>query len=276
MRFFFQKANFSPEQLVFKTYATNDYKVGYNNSFRQQLWAQQQCPSFKVSQFENISYSKKDLTQLFIAYGKCNGETPAVIAAKQKGDFFHLTIRPRVTKVSLEIGNGESGLSRADRWDKFGFAFGTEAEFVLPFNKNKWSVLIEPVYHSFRGKKVSENQLLADEKLFVEINYKSLDINVGLRHYFFFNYQSKVFIDASFVFNKSFNSSVDFTRENGIKLKPLEITPKYNIAGGVGYKYSNRYSIQFRFHTYRKVLAKYTFWKSDYRSVELIFGYSLW
>ena len=154
-------------------------------------------------------------------------------------------------------------LKNVDFGGQVGFSLGLEAEFILPFNNNKWALTFEPTYYqSFKAEK-QLNTVAGN----VKIDYKSFEVPLGIRHYFFLN-SSKLFINASYLINFSSNSIIDY--ENADDLK---ILAGNNFALGVGYKY-NRYSLEVKFASSRELLGG-TSWQSDYRRVSLIFGYEI-
>jgi len=142
-----------------------------------------------------------------------------------------------------------------------GFRVGIEAEFILPFNKNKWAFIVEPTYQYYK----SENT-----KNHVKADYKSIEFPLGIRHYFFLNKNSKIFINGSLIYAFSSNSSIDFEYR-----KNLEVKPSPNLAFGLGYKHNDKYSLEIRSQTSRQILDNYITWSSGYKTVSIIFGYSI-
>ena len=69
------------------------------------------------------------------------------IHAKTEKDWFNLSIRPGMNYATLSIGNDLTlSITNIDFGNKLGFRLGLEAEFVLPFNKYKWAIIVEPTY----------------------------------------------------------------------------------------------------------------------------------
>lgn len=262
-RYFFNKENTTIEQLVFKSYKTSNDKIGKNNRFKNQLWNNLKCPNFKITKVENLDYQKNDLIDFFVKYNECNGEKNINYEEKQKKDLFNLSIRPGFNSSSLSIQNSASSSRNTDFDNELGFRFGIEAEFIMPFNKNKWSLIIEPTYQYFKSVKEITNQS-------AKADYKSIEIPVGVRHYFFLNENSKIFINGSFIFDLSNDSVIDF--ESGTD---LEIKTRNNLAFGIGYKHNDKYGLELRYQTSREILSNYIYWSSDYSTLSVIFGYSL-
>ncbi len=274
-RYFYEKEESNIEQLVFKRYKTNENKVGKNNRYKQQLWNNLKCPNFKMKKIESLDYKKNDLVNFFIEYHNCNNQEYDNFEEKQERDLFNLTIRPRISNSSLTIQNSVSNSRDTDFENKIGFGFGVEAEYILPFNKNKWAIAIEPTYQNFKTEKTTNVNNVSGGILIANVDYSSIEIPVGLRHYFFLNNNSKIFINASYIFDISSKSSIEFTRGDGSNLNSLEIETRSNLAFGLGYKHNDKYSLEFRYQTPREILESYSFWNSEYKTLSIIFGYSL-
>lgn len=262
-RYFYSKENSAIEQLIFKSYKISNNKIGKNNRFKNQLWNNLKCPDFKKSKFEYLDYQKNDLVDFFVEYNKCKGGKITNYEEKQKKDLFNLNIRPGFNSYSLSIQNNISSSRNTDFGNEFGFRFGIEAEFIMPFNKNKWSLIIEPNYQYFKSEKeMTDQTVIAD--------YKSIEVPVGIRHYFFVNENSKIFINGSFIIGLSSNLEIDFSSGTD-----LESTTRNNLAFGIGYKHSEKYSLELRYQESSEFLRNYISWSSDYKSFSVIFGYSL-
>jgi len=96
-----------------------------------------------------------------------------------------------------------------------------------------------------------------------------------MRHYFYLNDKSKLFVNVSFVYDFELKSSIKFLRNNNTLISDLEIKTKVNLALGMGYKYNNRYSIEIRYNTNREILSDYIQWQSKYKSLNVYFGLSV-
>ncbi|MFD1095579.1 tRNA modification GTPase [Salegentibacter chungangensis] len=278
-RYFYNKNNSDIEQLIHKSYKNADGDVAKNMRFRQQLWNNLKCPQFKLSKIEDVDYSQTDLVRFFTEYSNCNKAKVTTFEQKKERDFFNLSLRPRMNSSSLALQKSTSGYTwNIDFGNKTGIAFGVEAEFILPFNKNKWSLLIEPTYQNFKSEKTIEAENVSGGKLKTEVNYSSIEIPLSLRHYFYLNNNSKIFADISYIFDSSSSSQVKLTRADDSDLstfEPLEIKSGKSVAFGIGYKLNDKYSLELRYLTSRDILTNYSHWDSDYKTLSVIFGYSI-
>ena len=274
-RYFYSKENFNIEQLIFKSYKTTDNKVGKNNKFKQQLWVDLKCPNFKKSKIENLDYIKNELIIFFVEYNKCNDQEYVNFESKPKRDLFNLTIRPRINSSSLAMQNFYINSEDIVFENKTEFGSGLEAEFILPFNKNKWAFTIEPTYQSYKSEKTTNENIVSGEILKANVDYSSIEVPVSLRHYLFLNNSSKIFINASYVFDLSSKSSIEYIINDSSNLNSLQIITRNNLAIGIGYKQNDKYSLEVRYQTNREILGNYLFWSSKYKTFSIIFGYSL-
>lgn len=273
-RFFYKLNDSEIQQLVYKRYLIND-TILVNNSFKQELFLKLKCEEIVLNDIKNLRYSNRDLEKLFIKYNKCTGSDYINYKTKQNKDLFNLTFRPSLNYSSLEIQNSVLGFNDIDFRNKLGIRFGIEAEFILPFNKNKWGIIVEPTYQYFKSEQSKETGNVSGGILVSRIDYKSIELPVGVRYYFYLNDKSKLFTNISYVFDFSNNSSIKFLRNDDSMLDELEIKSRRNLALGIGYKYKNRYSMEIRYNTNREILSDYVYWSSNYSSLNIIFGLSM-
>lgn len=273
-RFFYKLHDSEIQQLVYKRFLIAN-KILQNNSFKQELFLKLKCEEIVLNDIKNLRYSNRDLEKLFIKYNECTGSDYINCRPKQKKDLFNLTFRPGLNYSSLEIQSSSTSSRDTDFGNKLRNRFGIEAEFILPFNKNKWGIIIEPTYQYFKSEPSKEAGNVSGGILASRIDYKSIELPVGMRHYFYLNDKSKLFTNISYVFDFSNNSSIKFLRTDDSMLSELEIKSRRNLALGIGYKYKDRYSLEIRYYTNRNILSDYLYWNSEYRTISIVIGYSL-
>jgi len=271
-RYFYSKEDKEIKQLVYKIYF-NEYKYVINNvTYQQQLLNNLTCGNITLKDIKKVDYKKNDLVSFFVLYNNCVGGEQINFEEKVKRKVFQLTVRPGMNFSSLAI-KAETPTSRDTDFDQeISFRFGIETEFILPFNKNKWSVILEPTYQYYKSEADRILHLGTDfEKTeYVRVEYNSIEIPFGFRYYMFLNDDSKLFVNASYIIDISGSDVIDY--ESGLD---LDITSRNNLGLGFGYKFKNRYSLEFRYHTTRELLGNYVFWSSNYNTFSVIFGYSV-
>lgn len=274
-RYFYNLNDSEIQQLVYKPYLI-DNKIGKNNHFRQQLFLNLKCQVITRNDVEHLVYYKKDLERFFIKYNECSSADYINYDSKQKKDLFNLSIRPGLNYSNLTIRNLNSYLWGTKLSNKHNLRIGLEAEMILPFNKNKWAIIIEPTYQYFNSEKhktISNSTTTAI--LVSKVDYKSIELPMGLRHYLYLKNDSKIFANISYIYDFNKNSSAKFSKDNGSVISTLEIGSNVNLALGIGFKYKERYALEFRYLTNRELLGDYLVWNSNYSTFSIIFGYSL-
>jgi len=259
-RFFYRENKLKGvEPLIFKKYLDRNNNVAQNNEFKQQLWNNLKCERITRNKIKNLKYDESDLVSHFVNFNECKNQEFKNYAVKEKRDLFNLTVRPGMDYASFYIDRPpRSRFITVDH--KFSFRFGVEAELILPFNKSKWSIFIEPTYKNYQAEQEEPDQV-------VVVDYESIEIPIGLRHYFFLNDNSKLFLNAAVV--------IDLERDSMILLElsnDVEITTAANLAFGLGYKFNNRYSVELRGQTDRN--AANSIWDYHYQAFSFIVGYS--
>lgn len=274
IRFFYKTDGSEVKQLVYKSYLVGD-KVAYNNDFKQQLLSSaSECREVTMKSIEYVGYNKKELKRFFSKVNECTNSINIDYSSKQHKNVFHLSLRPGLIINSLEVQNVDPLYGYFNFGRGYSSRFGIEAEFFLPFNKNKWSIVIEPTYQYYSSELTKEGDVLLGKLLQSECSYQSIDLPVSIRHHFYLSENSKVHINISAVFDSPINSNIEFSRSNESLIKNINLNSRTNFAFGLGYKYKNRYGFEIRYLS-RNILADYVHWSSNYNTLSIIFGYTI-
>ncbi|MEE4001226.1 tRNA modification GTPase [Tenacibaculum sp. FZY0031] len=273
-RFFFSTNEREVTQLIYKKY-TNNYTIYENKQFLQQLFNNLKCHTLTTKRIEALKYNDSSLSNFFIDYNECkNSESINFYRNSKKRKAFSLAIKAGVNNNSLSIKNSTDNSRNTDFGNKISGRFGIEAEYIFPFNKNKWSLVIAPAYQSFKSQKSTESNNVSGNTLVSSINYSSIEVPIGVKHSFFLNKNSKIYLLGSYVVTDiKIDSAVDFNRGDGSNLSSLNIKPNSSFAVTLGYKY-DKYSIDLRYNS-KDLLGNYSFWSSDYKSLSLNIGYTI-
>ena len=171
-----------------------------------------------------------------------------------------MSFRPGLNVSTCSVENTSSFQGSIDYGSKLSIRVGVEAEFLMPFNKNKWALIIEPSFQYFK----------TDNSQTLNIDYKSIELPVGIRHYFFINDNDKIFVNGSFIHGFSLNSSMN----NGSGYA-LNIVARDNFAFGLGYKTRNKYSLEIKYALSKELFDRYVYWHTRYTTFSFIFGYKI-
>jgi hypothetical protein len=265
-RFFYSAGDSLPVQLIHKSYLSGN-QVQSNDAFREQLWTNLRLENAALADVTRIEYRQSDLQSYFRKYNAGHGYAYSVEVKKSTGKF-HLYITPGIDFVSgfLSYAGGEYQVSYAG---KSGFRLGAQLEYVLPFNKNKWSVLIDPAYGSYKRTE----QFVVDYPPALggpvtktsDIDYSSIEFPVGIRYYIFLPSDIKVYFNAFVVppVNIMLKKKLD------IGYDQLDLKAGISAAIGMGISYK-RIGLEMRYYLKQQLLSDYADSRFDYNKLSLL------
>lgn len=277
IKYFYSLDGIKVVQLIYRKYKVEG-QIATNNFFRYQLYEYLKCPAMTLETFEVLDYKKRDLIKLFTAYSQCYDTEVKEIVSQEKRELLNLTLRPGIRFTSLQAVWGNQGpMRKYDYGSQKGTRIGLDIELVIPHNKNKWAITLEPTYQYFRGENTAVSHyeaIYGVEKSIV--NYQSLEIPIGVRHYFFLNDEVKIFVDAGGFADVNFGSKMDFLDNDGQEIYvSRELESALSFGYGAGVKMHNRYVIGTRFQTYRDLFNNIDSWYTSYKQFSVFVGYSL-
>jgi hypothetical protein len=262
-RFFFSVDSQEITQLVFKIFSTELKGIGYNYQFRQQLFTSVNCNESSAEKVRRLNYYENELRNYFIGYNKCKGQYLKIYDNSNQGDNFKLSLRPGVNLGHISLENTAFAHLNYDFGVKAGLRIGAEAEFVLPFNKQKWTLIAELSFHKLSNK-------YSDATIAIDVDYKSLELPVGIRYYMFTGKKTALFLNVKIVPCLSLKSA--FSLPYG---ESIDISTLLNYAAGAGFKYQDRLSMEIRYYSPIDLTTKYMKWYGSYSAFSIIAGYTL-
>jgi hypothetical protein len=271
-RYFYQKKESDIKALVYKRYL-DGFDILKNTDYKVELYKNLNCETIDISDLKRLSYSKNDLKKLIIKYHECINADYTNYDINPNKFKINLNIRPGINNSSFEIED-LSELRDTDFGSSISARFGFEAEFVLPTNKGKWALIIEPTYRSYESEKSKEANNVSGGTITSKIDYRSIELPIGARHYFYLSEKSKLFANISYVLDFDFDSKVEFLRADNSLISSIDIE-KQNIAIGAGYKYNDKFGIEFRYFTNETILKGLDSSASNFNTISVIFGYTL-
>ncbi|MBU8892117.1 MAG: PorT family protein [Bacteroidales bacterium] len=273
-RYFYNINNSEINQLIHKRYWVSKNYINENNRFRNQIWIDLKCESIDLDYIKKIEYSKNDLVKCFVKYNSCLNTEFIDFESLNNRKVINLSIRPGINISTLDIQNVVSNSRDIDFGSNYNFRFGIELEYILPYNKNKWALIVEPTYQYY----VAENELtyiqtsVTTRTTNVKVDYKSVELPVSLRYYMYLNNNSRLFMNAGYTIDLCFDSYIKAER---VDLMDLEINTRQNLVFGLGYNYKGRYSFEMRYALDREILGDYSYWLAKYNTFSIILGYNI-
>jgi hypothetical protein len=263
------------EQLVYKPYKAGQ-SIGYNNAFRGQLYELMKGKITDTERFKNLKYQKDKLVKLFLEYNGGDQEEEGNFTARQNKTKFGLKITPGMNITSGYLNQASYGFVQAGEFDtKPVFRIGLEAELVLPFNNNKWSVFIDPNYQHYKNSLTQKTDTETKEW---SVDYKHIEIPVGVRHYIFLGDKSKIFLNAGYSIAIVLGKGSSRMHYEGPHSSRYTLNGEAgrgsNFMAGGGFSY-DRFSAELRYNAKREIVPNSVSWYSEYSSIGLILGYKI-
>jgi hypothetical protein len=271
LKYFLKVGDAEITQLVYKRFRTAG-GVGTNDEFKKQLYDSLKCEDLAPKKFQRIDYYQSDITDLVISYNECKNESYINYSGMGGKGIFKLNLRPGINFSKLDSKNSFGNLE-LDFDNETSFRIGTELEYISPINNYKWSIFVEPTYQQYQTEYEVNTRPDSAFPDFVTgtVDYSSIELPIGLRHYLHLNENSKLFLNAGYMLDFVLKEDVDF--ENSAV--DFVIESKGNLFFGFGYKFQNKYSVEFRFNTPKTTTGESSSWKTDYSTTSIIFGYSI-
>ena len=265
-RFFISKNYQDPQPLIYNRFVDNNLKIHEDKQYLQFLWNNFRCGNITKEKIERIKYNDKDLTNFITDYIKCKDFSFVNYRKKPKREIFHSGIRAGINYSWLVIDVQDNKLNDFEK--KLGVGLGLDFEFVLPFNKNKWTIFLQPYYQNYKSEVINQRIFIYDTIYSHDkVVYNSIEIPLGLRYYMFLNKRDRIFVEAAYSYNIAFDSFIDFEKRND-----LDINPNPNLSIGAGIKKYN-FTVLFKYSFNRNVLSDYPFWYSNYNYLSFNVGY---
>ncbi|MFN7045235.1 MAG: hypothetical protein ACK4M1_08565 [Flavobacterium sp.] len=267
-KFFFSSDKKEIEQLIFLSYLASvddmntmkekgiddiipNSTVLYDRTYKKQLNQYVNCNNSR-DVINKLSFSKTTLEKFFKEYNECEKSEFKKFDQNNKSTF-KLKASLISNMSSLDLVSYNDSYFGTDFGSSFNLGFGLEAEVILPFNNNKWSVIMEPSYNSYEDSAHLKRTFYGSTyEQDVEVEYSYIQVPLGVRHYFYLNDTSSIFINIAY--NAKFNIGSSGIKYEVTEQSNLEIFPSLNnFIFGAGFNYK-RYSIETRFFSNTQIL----------------------
>ncbi|RZJ34245.1 MAG: hypothetical protein EOO51_10205 [Flavobacterium sp.] len=162
-------------------------------------------------------------------------------SAHEKGS---VSFRPSIGWISQKVEISRNPQYLSHEFKDSNIAIGLEVEYVLPTNRNKLAVIIEPNYSQFKAKSEYDNPGPTNGQVMLE--FKKVSVPVGLRYKMFLTDETKAFLSGVFVpnFISGAHYSYSMNPTTGAYLEETS----YGFGLGFGFEYKP-VSIEFRYNT---------------------------
>lgn len=262
VRYYYQKGNSAIEPLIYRRYTTDGSSISVNDGYKGQLLTELAC--MRDPDLDNLEYKKTQLLKYFLDYAECAGNditylnrgTPIQLrwSLHLGANVFNSALSNDLLPVSFA---GTSSINGG-----FSARAGMSLEVLLPFQRYKWTALVEPVFAYYNAE--------SDEGPETELTYQALELTLGIRHYFFLDGNQSLFINGGLVMPfEGSNSRYDLPDNDLIEVASLP-----NFMAGVGFR-AGSFSIEGRFQLPRNTTSDFISWRGDLTVYSLQMGYTL-
>jgi Outer membrane protein beta-barrel domain len=268
-RYFYTISDSDIEQLEYKKYFFEN-AIYENRNYRQQLFNLFKDNGVSQTDIENVDYKEGSLTTLFNKYNAFFGiqnKMDDPLKEKSKIFDFNLSVRPRVNFSSAEFENFEDFYGTASFGMKTNFGIGLEFEVVF---YDKFSFFIEPTYRNYKNTGVQIVGNLAAASFPTQVEYNSIEIPLGFRRYFRVEKNLNMFANVAVQFDKLLSP------EYQAEINPdTELKSGLNVGLGMGIKYKNKFVMELKYDSPRKLTTLYADRTSKFQNFSVILGYNL-
>ncbi len=172
----------------------------------------------------------------------------------------NIHIKPGLAWTALSIfREGEY----VDLGEKRSPRLGVEVELILPFNRGKWALFLEPAFQFYDSSAPTRGT-------HISADYNSIEFSAGARHYFFLGKSSGIFVNGALSYEVALDPDINY--EPRIL---LDVRPVFGASAGLGYKYKNTLGAELRYNFERDILAYRDYWHSDHTRFAVILSYNL-
>jgi hypothetical protein len=252
-------------QLVYIEYLI-DNAFAKNNTFRQQLSVALKSDVLKTKDFEYLKYEKKSLVAIVEKYDNTKGIKSTNFEIKQNQQSVNMKVFAGVNFTSLSLSDPEVLKMKFNFDNEAVFAAGLEAEFILPFNQNKWSLFVAPNFQSY------SSTTNTTEIKTIKADYKFIELPFGVRYSMFIKKNAQIFINTGCTLVFDIDSNVSYQGEYSKTVLDIASTP--NLFAGIGFR-KNKFGLELRYNTSRDIFRGYKYWSSKYNSIGILASYKI-
>lgn len=239
-RYFYRDEQGEITPLVYKKYLNEDGMVDNNNRYQQQLYNLLKCQELSQNQFTSLRYEASSLEKLFIQYHECSGYEYITNKQKKKQGEFKLTAIAGVNYNNIEVVNGFQLSNSTTSLDAtISPRLGLELEYLLPFNRNKWAVFLQPTLNMYNSEKSKEEAPNQNYDLYIDLTY--IETILGFKHFMYFNPEQNMYILAGANLDTYLNTDVYYFTGEGTSPYPSlangDMSPVMGFSLGLGYSY---------------------------------------
>ncbi|NHN27339.1 hypothetical protein FIA58_016785 [Flavobacterium jejuense] len=273
--FYNKEGNDTIKQLLFKKYVDKNRMIHEDYLFRKELFDNLNCEKNTIN-IRKIKYLKREFINFFKSYNTCeNSEFKIFEANKSKAKFdFNILLGTVLNKSKGSLFSGYSGGSIPSsggsvpitanndyftRKNQTNIMVGFEAEVVLPYFKNAWSLFTAPNYQYLKGEKIDNITYFSYPGNLTIKDISYIEIPLGVKRYFFINNHSKIHLSFAYNFiSQISDEKIAYFTRNGQPENTTNAINNYekkqsSIRITTGYTYKDQYNVSLVYYPVKKI-----------------------
>ncbi len=243
-KYFLQRGDETPVQLGYYAFSTRAGEMRVSKAYLLQLNEYLDCLDSPAN--ENTKYSLHDLADLVTRHNNCAKGTSLTLGTEVRPSRnpFHFGVLPGVYFANFSVHDPSAEENGVKTSGQTTFRMALEMEYILPFGVNKWSVMLSPSVYQFQSAGTYEYYPIARPVRTgrSEINYRALDIPLGLRYYSFAGEDLKAFGELHLGYRIIDGDPVDLGR-----YRMFDFSPTFTGLAGVGLRYRDHLQLAVRY-----------------------------
>ncbi|UOX34954.1 hypothetical protein LXD69_05435 [Flavobacterium sediminilitoris] len=228
LKYYYSISTDSIKPLIFYKYL-KDNTLKTNEPYKKELYDNLKCNKFKIKDFLILRYQNNDLKNIFVDYNLCNNSKYIEYNLYDSKGKLNFTPKIGYQQNSIKATFDEVQYKESTSSP----IFGLEIEYLLPFNKNKFSLILDPTFTTIKYNK-SINQYVGYNDMYkIDIKdtftYSSISIPIGIRYNFFLlNPNNKIYVNGGYSFELPIKNN--FTSHYKSEALSLDSTYSYDLS----------------------------------------------
>lgn len=248
------------ELLVYQEYV-EDGIIKENITFKRQVLAALGNSSAYRGAVENLKYSQDSLMSLFSEFNGSTHPAKKAVDLKISGQlafaacpFYNVVDETRPDIYRYEMGPVITP------------GIGAEFEIIMPFNKGRWEILVNPVLYGYKKTQEYWSRELRSDAVASQLY---LELYVALRYGFDIGDKFRVYANAGYGIDAGLKSWMHFYPIGEVGAA-VGGTPVF----GLGCRYGNRFSLELRYGSPKDQIDRTYSWATESPRIGLMLGYT--
>ena len=256
-KYYFSKSNDSIIPLIYYQYIDEYVKDGIIlevgkrirtvEPFKKMLYENLSCNELELTDFLKLKYQEKPLKDIFLKFNMHHDSPFTEYRTFDNKAKWVFTPRIGLMNNTIDIAfqnNKSINYPKTDYTENItNPSLSLEIEYLMPFNKNKFSLVLEPTYDYYAFNHTQQDAF-SSIVITDNMQYSSIKLPLTIRYNFFLSYNNRIYINAGYNydltlkakftkiietqnsttnFESSFQNYGCFTVGTGIKIKDLSL-----------------------------------------------------